>query len=106
GEVPMGMPYRLGRGGEGNLFSSNQADNVDKRDHLVTYEIGGLPGQPANVTTRVLFWEDLPAPSSDFDFNDFVVELKTDPPLGAGTAPLLIPLPPAAWTGLSGLLGL
>jgi len=106
GTVPMTTPYRLGRGGEGTLFSSNGAENVDQRDHLVTYAITGVPGTPANVQTWMLFWEDLPAPSSDFDFNDFVVEMKTDPPATASTPPLLIPLPPAAWTGLSGLMGL
>ena len=106
GALPMTNDYRVARGGEGDAFSSRSSDNRDGRDHLITYAVTGLPHQPSNVSTWMLFWEDVPAPAADFDFNDLVVELKTDPPLGVGTPPVAIPLPPAVWTGLSGLIGL
>ena len=77
------------------VFSSRPADNHGGEDHLVSYRVSGTgaPGQ-----TYLLFWEDAIGRGSDFDHNDLVVELKT-----AGGEALLIPLPSAAWTGLSGL---
>lgn len=108
GALPMIGKYRLGREGEGRVFSSSPTDNKDGRDHMVTYAITGIPNQPSNVQTWMLFWEDKPARTSDFNFNDLVVELKTDPPLSvnAPPPPLAIPLPPAGLSGLTGLLGL
>lgn len=77
GPVTMSGPYRLGRTGNGNTFSSQTADNPDGRDHLITYEITGLPGQQAGTRTFVLFWEDTLSSFSDFDYNDMVIELTT-----------------------------
>lgn len=80
------------------VFSSRAADNRFGEDHLVSYRVSGNgPGQ-----TYLLFWEDAIGRGSDFDHNDLVVELKAD----AGGQALLIPLPSAAWTGLSGLAAL
>lgn len=106
GAVPMNDVYRLGRGGSDSLYSSNNADNPDGRDHMITYAITGEPGAKPNVQTWMLFWEDTPAPKSDFDYNDLVVEMKTDPPVAGGGPPVAVPLPRAAWMGLSGLLTL
>ena len=86
--------WRWARNGETGVRSSQDSDNRNDRDHLTTYEIAGLDD---GATTWLLFWEDK-AINSDRDFNDLVVELKT-----ASATPL--PLPPAAWMGLSTLLG-
>jgi hypothetical protein len=76
GTTSMPATYRLGRtGSNGVTLSSNPLENLEKRDHMITYQIKGLPGQPANQTTYVVFWEDTPNTSSDFDFNDLIVEL-------------------------------
>jgi hypothetical protein len=79
------------------VLSSSAADNRDAADHLVSYRVTGAGSDP----TYLLFWEDAIGRGSDFDHNDLVVELKA----ASGEA-LLIPLPAAAWTGLSGLAGL
>lgn len=85
-------PFRWVRtGAEGGFFTSNPADQCHT-DMLVTYEVTGL-----GKKTWLLFWEDIgPGGShgfsrSDRDFNDLVVELT------------VVPLPPAAWAGLTGL---
>lgn len=88
---------KFSRTGEGK-FSSVDSENADGRDHLVSYKVSGLGGAD---DTYLLFWEDTGARRSDFDYNDLVVELRA-----AAGEPLLIPLPAAAWTGLSGLAGL
>lgn len=77
GAVSMGSAYRLGRSGNGNTFSSQTSDNPDGRDHLITFEMSGLPNQQAGTRTVVLFWEDTLSAQSDFDYNDMVVELTT-----------------------------
>jgi len=87
------------RGGSRPMHSSVDSGNGDGRDHLVSYSVSGLTGAP-NTNTFLLFWEDAPNRRGDFDYNDLVVEVKA-----AGEA-LLIPLPAAAWSGLTGLLGL
>jgi hypothetical protein len=75
-------------------FSSLASENRDHLDHLVSYRLSGPEIQnPAYV----LFWEDKLGPKSDFDFNDLVVEVA------AKSDPLMIPLPPAAWSGLVGM---
>lgn len=75
-------------------FSSLPSQNRDHVDHLVSYR---LSGPEIENPTYVLFWEDKWGPKSDFDFNDLVVEVT------AKSDPLMIPLPPAAWSGLAGL---
>lgn len=85
------------RQADGRVFSSMSSDNRQDTDHLVSYRVSGLDG-PGE--TYVLFWEDKIGSGSDFDHNDLVVELRA----GGGDA-LLIPLPPGAWMGLTGLAG-
>lgn len=81
GATVMPATYRLGRtGSNGNIISSNPADNTDKRDHMVTYVIKGLAGQPANQTTYMIFFEDSPGKVNLFDFNDLIVELTLQTP--------------------------
>lgn len=81
----------------GNVRESNGAGNAHP---LKAYSVTG-----ADVNSRkfVLFWEDAAAPYSDFDYNDLVVELGGAAG-GRGSSNVLIPLPAAAWSGLS-LLG-
>lgn len=81
------------------VFASTPSANRNGEDHLVSYRVSGTGG---SGQTYLLFWEDAIGKGSDFDHNDLVVELKSAP---SGEA-LLIPLPAAAWTGLSGLAGL
>jgi hypothetical protein len=75
-------------------FSSLASENRDGKDHLVSYRVTGAGN---DAPTYLLFWEDKWGRNSDFDFNDLVVEV------GASSDALLIPLPPAAWSGLGGL---
>lgn len=80
------------RSGESGSHSSRAADNADRRDHLITYQVLGL-----NTTHNVwlMFWEDMdiqantPAKRSFSDFNDLAIELRA----------AAIPLPAAVWTG-------
>ena len=76
GSTSMPATYRLGRTGSNDVtLSSNPGNNPDGRDHMITYQLKGLAGVPAGETTYVVFWEDTPNASSDFDFNDLIVEL-------------------------------
>lgn len=78
----------------GDEWWSKNSLNVDTLDHLVTYKIEGLQ---TNWTVWLLFWEDLgySPPSSDRDFNDFVIEVRALPEpasmllLGLGALALL-----------------
>jgi hypothetical protein len=106
GPVAIDGAYQLSRSGINSTFSSDPANNPDQGFvHLLAYSITGLPNQAPNTQTTMLFWEDMASEYSDWDYNDLVVKLVTDPPsVGADSPPpLLIPLPPAAWSGLSGL---
>ncbi|HEX4125456.1 MAG TPA: hypothetical protein VHY37_12065 [Tepidisphaeraceae bacterium] len=105
GAVPITDSYQLARDGPNALFSSDPANSADQSVHMLAYAVTGLPNQLPTVQTWMLFWEDTAAPASDWDYNDLVVELQTDPP-APSTTPLLIPLPPAVWSGLSGLVAL
>jgi hypothetical protein len=83
GATAMPATYRLARtGDDGNVFSSDPLNNKDFRDHMITYQIKGIPGQPAGEKTYVVFWEDTPGVTSDFDFNDLIVEVTLN-----GTGP-------------------
>ncbi len=77
---------------------SKQEEN-NGQDHMVTYQIvhDGISGAFLNSEPKVwlLFFEDLPLPSSDRDYNDFVVEVTCIPEpaticlLGLGALSLL-----------------
>lgn len=76
GATAISGAYRLGRtGNNGNVISSNPGNNTDRRDHMITYAITGLAGQPANQKTYIVFFEDSPGQVNLFDFNDLIVEL-------------------------------
>jgi hypothetical protein len=93
-----------GRGRGTRSFSSVGAANRDGMDHLVSYEVKG-PAQQASL--YLLCWEDQFARRSDRDYNDLVVEVQAAEAAAQApmSQPLLIPLPPATWPGLAGLVG-
>ncbi len=65
--------------GGGTSFNSDETKNADGLDHMVTYQITGLP---TNETVWLLCFEDLSGPldgGSDRDFNDLVVEVRAIP---------------------------
>jgi hypothetical protein len=99
------LVFSKGRGRRAKVFSSAAASNADGMDHLVTYEVKGT-GQPASV--YLLCWEDKFAKRSDRDYNDLVVEVQAAELASRApfNQPLLIPLPPPVWTGLTGLIAL
>jgi hypothetical protein len=74
---------RWGRGGDNGLFSSRIADNSDRKDHMVTYQIfNAVPTAGEDPRQRwVVFWEDIRTgePFEDWDFNDLVVEITAIP---------------------------
>ncbi len=86
-----GGVVEFGRGGGGLEFSSDASKNI-AGDHMVTYSIEGLGGTDP---VWLLFWEDTLLPSADRDYQDLVVEVSAS----------VIPLPPAALTGIATLLG-
>ncbi|MBW2722950.1 MAG: DUF4114 domain-containing protein [Deltaproteobacteria bacterium] len=65
----------------GDTFWSKDSENSDAFDHLITYQVLGLGGSP---TVWLQFWEDLPSSGSDFDYNDFVIEVQAVPEPGTG----------------------
>ncbi len=67
----------------GRTFTTDPSDNPDGVDHVITYLLSGA------TTGFVLFFEDLPAGKSDFDFNDIAVST--------------VPLPGALASGLVSL---
>ncbi|CAN5589319.1 hypothetical protein BH10PLA1_BH10PLA1_18030 [soil metagenome] len=95
GHIDMPSSYSLIRTGTGQDYSSNVSVNPDGADHLVTYLLKGVKGKDA---TYVMFWEDQTAKKSDFDYNDFAIQVKS----GCAT---VVPLPAAAWSGLVTLAG-
>ncbi len=67
--------FRWARSGtQGVIASSSQADNPDGADQLVTYDIQGVSD---TESIRLLFFEDVGPDTSDRDFNDLVVEVRT-----------------------------
>ncbi len=85
-----GQQFQWQRSGDSGTQSSLAADNLDRRDHMLTYEVQGLPNTTGPVW--MLFFEDMnlasntPIHRTSADFNDLVVEIR--PVVGA------IPLPP------------
>ena len=59
-------------------FTSQNSDNPNSVDHMITFRIDGPPSGAGNpVTTYLLFFEDLkPNQNPDMDFNDMVVEIR------------------------------
>ena len=94
------------RGRGVKTFSSIASANRGGTDQVVAYEVKGTSGQQASV--YLLCWEDRFANRSDRDYNDLVIEVQAAEAAAREpmSQPLLIPLPPGAWTGLAGLLGL
>lgn len=103
----------FGRGHKANrVYSSIAESNRDRADHLLTYAVDSGDADDATAT-YLLCWEDKLGRRSDRDFNDLVVEIRTAATGGQAadsaaviSEPLLIPLPPALWSGLGGLIGL
>ena len=74
-----GHTWRWARSGENGTFTSQNNDNPDGVDHMITYRIDQTPSLNAGaiVTTYLLFFEDLrPNQNPDMDFNDMVVEIR------------------------------
>lgn len=95
--VDLAHGITVGRSGDTGMDSSIVADNPDKRDHLITYQITGEGTAPQYM----LFWDDLnllpgPPHGSLADFNDVVVELQGVKGQNVGS---VAPLPPAIFTG-------
>jgi len=62
-------------------WSSVQAQNDGKEDHMITYRIIGSDAtHNNNIGHYVLAWEDNPFTLSDRDYNDVVVEVGTPEP--------------------------
>ncbi|MEM8756764.1 MAG: DUF4114 domain-containing protein [Planctomycetota bacterium] len=74
----------------GARYSSNPADNWNKRDHMVTYTLY----ENNRKTGYAVFFEDIGGKHSDRDFNDVAVGLT------------IVPTPQAALLGLAGLGGM
>jgi len=78
GFAAMPTVYRLARTGQdGNVFTSNPPDNLDHRDHMVTYQIEGLVGQPSGQSTYVLGFEDT-VDANIYDYKDLMVEFTVE----------------------------
>lgn len=109
------MPLDDGPGDSGNPALGGVPISVravaasieDGMDHLVTYNFDGTPwaGQPAPIHLRC--GESVFARRSDRDDNALMVEVQAAEltSRAALAQPLLIPLPPGAWTGLGGFVG-
>ena len=96
-----GEHFEWQRSGDSGSQTSLDSDNLDGRDHLITYVVNGLPDVQGPVW--MLFFEDMhklsntPKRRTFADFNDLVVEVR----------PVVspVPLPPAGWAGLITLAG-
>lgn len=94
-------------GPAGGLFFSDTSLNTDGIDHMVAYQGKGIDTiqiaslAPGLWTTNeyALAWEDLTG-GGDTDYQDFVVMVESVVPT------TVVPVPPAAWLFVSGLLGL
>ena len=91
-QFSMGVPWNWARSGQGGNFYSQESRN-NHEDHMVTYQITGLPDPGRAVW--MLFWEDLPSSCSDRDFNDLAVEVRAS----------AVPLPGADILAMIGFAG-
>jgi hypothetical protein len=95
--VVIGEEFCFTRDGDSGLNMSEDDENSDGRDHMVTFKIDGLGNDP----TYLLFFEDMNLSGGTWgnrsyaDYNDLVVQLNRVTP----TNPAAAPLPPAAVTG-------
>ncbi|MGH7179027.1 MAG: DUF4114 domain-containing protein, partial [Tepidisphaeraceae bacterium] len=89
-----GQIWRWARSGDFGLLTSQNLDNSDSLDHMVTYQILEA-ARESQITRYLLCWEDrTPSQASDFDFNDLVVEIEVS----------VAPIPePSAFLTLCGL---
>jgi hypothetical protein len=63
-------------GGSGSTtWYSEVPLNSDLMDHQALYSLGALTGNAAYANSYLSAWEDLPANSSDLDYNDLVVQI-------------------------------
>jgi hypothetical protein len=81
----------------GSVVESTGANSADP---LIAYSV---TGDDMDRRSFLLFWEDAALPQGDFDYNDLVVEVAGGGAAAGGraTTHVLIPLPAAAWSGLS-----
>jgi hypothetical protein len=64
----------------GAPHSSLEAANLDGCDHMLTYQVTGLPWVlNPNETVWLLWFEDLNLGASDWDYQDLVVEVRAVP---------------------------
>ncbi len=68
------------------LWSSQVNDNSDGMDHMWTFAIIGGP----STDNYAIAWEDLPEESSDFDYQDLVVEISEAHPIPEPATLLLL----------------
>ncbi|HEX3356045.1 MAG TPA: hypothetical protein VHS31_03600 [Tepidisphaeraceae bacterium] len=96
-----GQQFQWQRAGDSGTQLSLAGNNLDLRDHMLTYEVEGLPNTTGPVW--MLFFEDMnlasdtPIHRTSADFNDLVVEIR----------PVVTPIPlrPGGWAGLWTLTG-
>ncbi|MFW6059470.1 MAG: DUF4114 domain-containing protein [Phycisphaeraceae bacterium] len=84
---------RWARKGSNGIASSRNTDNLDDKDHLITYSITGLPDVSEPV--YLLLFEDLFGNTgADNDYNDLVVEISSvahaPTPAAAGAGLMLL----------------
>lgn len=97
-----GKQFKWTRDGDSGKQTSLDSDNLDGRDHLITYVMDGVPGAAGPVW--MMFFEDLNKLSgmaknrTVADYNDLALEVRA--------APMAVPLPPAGWAGLFTLSGI
>jgi hypothetical protein len=101
--VVLGDTFCFSRDGDSGLDMSEDNENSDGRDHMVTFKINGLSNDP----TYLLFFEDLNLTGNTWgnrsyaDFNDLVVQVsRLD-----GQSPAAAPLPAAFIPGMLLLAG-
>jgi hypothetical protein len=95
-----GHTWRWARAGDNHSpFTSQNSDNPDSVDHMVTYRIDftGSSLGSTTVTTYLLFWEDkAPDDHPDYDYNDLVVEIRAsrtdvpEPASAVGAAAMML----------------
>jgi hypothetical protein len=64
---------------DGEEWWSMQSENDLLEDHMVTYQIVGLPDREVGEVVWLVFLEDRPLSVADKDYNDFVVEISAVP---------------------------